>query len=135
MRKSKWTAGAVMGAMLLTMTAALLAPVTAEAADLRLRTRLTGPAIAGVTPHGVAKYRERGAKRKFATEVQDVNLPDGTVLHVRVNSTEVGTLTLSLQRGQLELRTRDGDTVPVIVKGDVVTVVDAGNITIVSGTF
>ncbi len=136
MRKSKWTAGAVIAAMLLTVAAGLMTPVTAEAADLRLRTKLTGPKIGNERPHGVAKFRERGANRKFSAEVQDVNLPAGTVLHVFVNSTELGTITLSaLQRGELELRTRDGDVVPPMAKGDVISVVDSANVTILSGTF
>jgi hypothetical protein len=136
MRKSKWTAGALVAAMLLTVVAGITAPVTAEAAGVKLKTKLTGPAIGGQVPHGVAKFKEKGANRKFSTEVQDVNLPAGTVLHVFVNSTELGTITLSaLKRGQLEVHTKDGGVVPPMAKGDVVTVVDPGSVTILSGTF
>jgi hypothetical protein len=137
MSKSKWTVSAMVAAMLLTMVAGFTVPVTAEAAAVRLRTKLTGPAIGGEVPHGVAKFRERAnGNRRFSTEVEDVNLPAGTVLHVFVNSTELGTITLSaLQKGELEVKTRDGGVVPPMAKGDVVTVKDSGNITILSGTF
>ena len=136
MRKSKWTVGALAAAMLLTVVAGTTAPTTAEAACVRLKAKLTGPAIGGEVPHGVAKFRERGANRKFSAEVQDVNLPAGTVLHVLVNSVELGTITLSaLQRGELEVHTKDGGIVPPMAKGGVVTVVAPGGSTILSGTF
>lgn len=136
MRQSKWTAGGLVAAMLLSVVAAISAPMTAEAAGIKLKVKLTGAAIGGQTPHGVAKYKEKGANRKFSTEVQDVNLPAGTVLHVFVNSTEMGTITLSaLKRGQLEVNTKDGGVVPPMAKGDVVTVKDSGSITILSGAF
>ncbi len=136
MRKSKWTVGALVAAMLLTVVAGTTAPTTAEAAGVRLKAKLTGPAIGGEVPHGVAKFRERGANRKFSAEVQDVNLPAGSVLHVLVNSVELGTITLSaLQRGQLEVHTKDGGIVPPMGKGGVVTVVAPGGSTILSGTF
>jgi len=136
MRKSKWTASGLVAAMLLTVVAGIMAPVTAEAAAVKLKAKLTGPAIGGQVPHGVAKFKEKGANRRFSTEVEDVNLAAGTVLHVFVNSTELGTITLSaLQKGELEVKTRDGGVVPPMAKGDVVTVVAPGGVTILSGTF
>jgi len=136
MRKSRRTAVGLVAAMLLTAVAGISAPTTAEAAGVKLKVKLTGPAIGGQTPHGVAKFKDKGTKRKFSTEVQDVNLPAGTVLHVFVNSTEMGTITLSaLKNGQLEVNTKDGGIVPPMAKGDVVTVKDTGGVTILSGTF
>lgn len=136
MRKSKWTASALVAAMLLTVVAGITAPITAEAAGVKLKAKLTGPAIGGEVPKGIAKFKEKGANRRFSTEVEHVNLPAGTVLHVFVNSTELGTITLSaLKAGQLEVKTKDGGVVPPMAKGDVVAVKDPGGITILSGTF
>ncbi len=135
MRKSKWTAGALVAAMLLTLGAGLVAPVTADAASVKLKTKLTGAPIGGVTPKGQAKYRDKGTSRKFHAEVDHVNLPAGTVLTVFVKSTKLGTITLGSDSGSLELNTKDGQTVPTMAKGDVITVVDPSSITILSGTF
>jgi len=102
---------------------------------VQMRIRLTGPAINGITPKGVARFRSRGTRMDFKVQVEKVNLPDGTELSVKVNDSVVGTLVLNLRRGRLELNTQDGETVPAIQSGDVVTVTDAAGNALLSGTF
>ena len=102
----------------------------------RLKTRLAGAAIAGKTPEGSAEFRSESIKGRteFKVEVEHVNLPDGTTLDVSVNGTVVGHITLKFGGGELELNSQDGDTVPAVVKGDMVTVANGGT-TILAGAF
>src|SRR5918997_5954276 len=55
---------------------------------------LSGPAINGVTPEGRARYELEFGRREFEVEVRDVNLPQGTVLSVFVNATQVAIFAL-----------------------------------------
>ena len=97
---------------------------------------LTGPAIGGVTPKGEAELDTfADGSRKFKAEAEDVNLPDGTILNVLVDGNKVGTLTLLNHRGELELKTRDGQTVPMINPGAKITIIDSTGAAILSGTF
>ncbi len=104
-------------------------------AQSRVRISLTGAAIARVTPEGHAEFRSAGAQRQLNVEVEKVNLADGTVLTVNVNGSTVSTLTLKLWRGAAEINTSNGASVPVIHKGDVVTVVKADGTVIERGSF
>ena len=99
------------------------------------RVELTGPALNGRIPDGRAEFRIDGARRGFKVQVEDVNLPGGTRLAVRVNGATVGSLRLTVGRGEMELRSQDGATVPAIRRGDVVTVVAANGSVVVSGHF
>ena len=104
----------------------------------RLKTKLAGGAIQGKTPEGSAEFRLDAKNRsEFKVEVENVNLPAGTVLDVTVgaSSTVVGHITLNkFGEGELELRSQDGDTVPAVAAHDTVTVLNAG-MAILSGTF
>ncbi|MCS6863323.1 MAG: hypothetical protein NZT92_23700 [Abditibacteriales bacterium] len=102
---------------------------------VRRKINLSGEAIGGVTPKGKAEFRARGRQTKFKVEVERFNLPNGTVLTVRVNGTPVGTLTLNMRTGELELNSNDGDTVPAIRRRDQVTVTDARGAVLLSGHF
>jgi hypothetical protein len=103
------------------------------AQETRLRARLAGPAINGLVPGGNAEFRSRPGRAKFKAQAEDVNLPDGTVLMVKLNGNAVGTLTLALRRGELELNTQDGQTVPSASSGDIVTICDANGVVLLSG--
>ena len=100
-----------------------LAPgVWAKDGDVRLSTNLSGAAIQGVVPSGHADYRARGAERRFSVEVEDVKLPQGTVLSIVVQGVEVGTVALdSLGGADLNLDSRI-DTVPVVASGGLIVV-------------
>src|SRR4051812_50109494 len=103
-----------------------LAGVAASAGgdDVITQTTLTGSAIGGLTPKGVAEHRlSADGSRRLKVEVEDVNLPAGTVLNVLVNGTLVGPLTLNTFReGELQLETNDGQAVPQINAGATVSV-------------
>jgi hypothetical protein len=51
-----------------------------------------------------------------------------------VGSTVVGHIALKFGGGELELNSQDGDTVPALVKGSMVTVANGGT-TILAGVF
>src|SRR5215471_4725894 len=109
---------------------------TATPAPIALEARLSGPAIAGVTPEGEAEFQLLSdGSRKLELEVEDVNLADGTMLNVLIDGSQVGTLTLMGHRGELELKTRDGQTVPPVVAGSQVMITDQAGHTILSGVF
>ncbi len=106
----------------------------------RHKAKLAGPSIQGRTPEGSASFKSRSASRaELEVEVEDVNLPAGTALTVTVShggaATTVGQITLSgLGSGELELNTENGDVVPAVSSGDVVTVLN-GATAVVSGVF
>ncbi len=108
--------------------------------QVRLKTRLAGAAIQDKTPECSAEFRSDSRNRtKFTVEVEKINLPAGTMLDVDVQhngaSQTVGQIKLSAAgSGELELESQDGDTVPVVQAGDMVTVSNAGK-TILAGVF
>lgn len=80
--------------------------------------------------------RETG-RTEFKTEVENVNLAQGTVPDAcsMAASQVVGHITLSaFSSGELELESQDGDIVPAVQAGDMVIVSIAG-VTILSGVF
>ena len=110
--------------------------------EIRLKTNLTGPAIAGVTPKGEAEFRAIPSRNRSSlkVEAEHVNLPSGTVLTVvlqsGVVSTNIGTMTLnSFGEAELDLDSQDGDTVPAVQKGDKVSVTDGAATTYLIGIF
>lgn len=88
---------------------------------------LSGPAIDGVTPRGLAiadqSQFSSGGSTILTVEVKDINLPDGTVLGVTLDFTPIGSITLSDRRGAMsanlghfavsrdQVRVKNGDTV------------------------
>jgi hypothetical protein len=113
-------------------------PTPQPGADLRVRIPLAGAPINGMLPQGHADFRLRAdGRRSLEVEVQDLNLPAGTALTVLVNGTSIGQIVLnSVFRGEVELETEHGQTVPAITQGTTVTVVNATTgATILSGTF
>ena len=90
-----------------------------------LTAQLTGEPIGGATPHGFSYYTVITAAtpdpvKLLFVSVSNVNLPDGTVLQVSLNSAAIGTITLdndaanSMEggHGSLRLSSLNGDTVP-----------------------
>lgn len=121
---------------LLAVVVSLSATMAAFAGDtLRLEADLAGSAIGDVAPSGDADWRMRddGFKR-LSVDVEDVDLPDDTVLDVMACGVSVGAIVLDGGEGELDLDERDGDTVPTCAEGDAVTV-SFGETTVVSGTF
>src|ERR1700754_3426711 len=59
--------------------------------DLRLYAGLSGAPIGGITPGGVAEYRDRlNGRRELTVSAGSVNLPVGTLLNVVVNGASAG---------------------------------------------
>jgi hypothetical protein len=117
-------------AVLLILSQAM--PADSHNSEVRLRARLAGSAIGGVNPEGNADFRSDARGRtRLNVEVEHVNLPQGTVLSVSLThggtSTVIGHTTLNaLGFGELELNSQDGDSVPAVQTGDVVTVMNGG---------
>lgn len=120
-------------AMLLAMPALM----AAKDNEVRLRTALSGGALAGLKPSGNADFRAIAAQAsaRLNVEVEDVNLAAGTKVSVFVDGVQAGSITISaapVRGGELELNTQDGQSVPSIKAGAVV-VVRNGATAILSG--
>jgi len=106
--------------------------------EVRLKTRLSGAAIGGKVPEGSAEFRSEAAKNRsrIQVEVENVNLPAGTILTVAINGvTLTKTITLSATGfGELELDTQDGDVVPTVTTGSTITVMNGAK-AILAGVF
>jgi hypothetical protein len=96
---------------------------------------LTGATVNGVVPEGEAELERESEGTHLKVSVNHLNLADGTVLNVLVDSVKVGTITLGGQKGELRLRTDRGQPVPPIVNGTTVTVTNATGATLLSGAF
>jgi hypothetical protein len=128
-------------AFVLAATLAMSSSMFADSkTEVRLRTQLTGGAIGGITPSGNADFRSDSRGRtRLNVEVEHVNLAQGTMLMVTLThagaTSTVGTLTLhATGGGELELDSQDGQTVPAIQSGDVITVMNGGA-AILAGVF
>jgi hypothetical protein len=124
-------------ALLATLAALAAAPALASDDETIINAGLSGAAINGQTPEGKAVFRQRpGNDLKLEVEVQDVNLPAGTVLNVFVGSQQVATLTLNtLRAGEVELETERGQAVPAVTNGTTVAVRNQSGANIVTGAF
>jgi hypothetical protein len=102
--------------------------------QVRLDTKLAGGAIGNKRPEGNADFRSQTGSSRLNVEVENVNLPDGTVLTVSVVqgavSTVVGTITLNsaIAENELELNSQNGAAVPALVAGNMVTVANGATI-------
>ena len=112
--------------------------LAAKDAETRLKATLTGAAIGNNTPSGSADFRSQTSRTRLNVEVEHVNLADGSVLDVTLthagSASNIGHITISLNRGELELESEHGAVVPAVQKGDVITVSNAGA-AIVVGSF
>ncbi|HEX8335858.1 MAG TPA: hypothetical protein VF621_03970, partial [Pyrinomonadaceae bacterium] len=101
-------------ALLATLAALAAAPAFASDDEVFINAVLSGAPVNGQTPVGKAEFRQRpGNDLKLEVEVQDVNLPAGTVLNVFVNGQQIGgVITLnSFRAGEVELETGRGQAV------------------------
>ena len=96
---------------------------------------LSGATVNGVLPNGFAQYEIHSSRRELEIEVNQVNLPAGTLLGVTVDNTAVGQLFIESDgRGRLRLRTDNGQFVPVVVSGSTIVLRNGGT-AILSGVF
>jgi flagellar motor protein MotB len=97
--------------------------------------------LVGVAPFngafGFAEFEQEGTRAKLQIEVEDVNLPDGTMLDVLVNGNPLAGVTLPLIGGKatLVLDSTKGQTVPMIGPGSTIAVTTTGGATVVHGMF
>jgi Domain of unknown function (DUF4214) len=124
-------------ALVATLAAFAAAPAFANDDETIIEAGLVGAALGGQTPHGKAVFRQRpGNDLKLEVEVEDVNLPAGTVLNVLIGGQQVATLTLgALRAGEVELETERGQSVPAITNGTSVAVRNQSGANIVTGAF
>src|SRR5215210_5854248 len=124
-------------AILATLAALAAAPAFAGDEEVIIEAGLAGQVIGGQTPTGKAVYRQRPAgDLKLQVEVQDVNLPAGTVLTVFVGGQQFATLTIdALRAGRVERETGQGQAVPVVTNGTPVAVRNSAGANIVTGSF
>jgi hypothetical protein len=108
---------------------------TPAGVEAEIEIKLAGAAINGVTPEGDANLEREREGTHLRVRVDRVNLADGTVLNVLVDSVKIGTITLSRQRGEIRLRTDRGQPVPPVVNGTTVAVTNEANVTLLGGTF
>ena len=114
----------------------LTAPNIQAAAEVRMVTQLTGAPIIGLVPKGFAEFRSRVDASRFKVQVQNVNLPPGTVLNVLVDNASMGLITLSpALAGELQLNSKDGATLPSVAPGTTVVVTHPTLGTILAGVF
>ena len=107
---------------------------------VRLRATLHGAAIQRIRPEGNADFRiDSPTQLRLKVEVENVNLPNGTKLVVSIqhagSSMNVGTIVLTnAGEAELELESEHGQSVPVVHRGDTVTVSHDSD-TIAAGVF
>ncbi|MBX9658989.1 MAG: hypothetical protein K2X00_10510 [Nitrospiraceae bacterium] len=103
-------------------------------------TRLSAKMISGVAS-GKADYRARGNRKRLNVEAEDLPGTTPAALGVFVNaSAQVGTMALAvcpaaptLLCGELELNTQDGQAVPTLKAGDIISIGTAATSAILSG--
>jgi hypothetical protein len=96
---------------------------------------LTGPTIGGAMSSGMGQYVEFGATNRELEVFVRLRLPAATVLNVFLGTNNIGTITLRADGyGKLELETSEGDTVPTVIAGNMLTIKNGGT-TVLSGTF
>lgn len=101
-----------------------------------MRIRLVGASLNGATPVGEAEFRrEAEGSRRLRIRIENVNLPNGTVLNVLVDNVKVGELVINSLKGEIELRTDHGQTTPPVVNGTSIVVSDRTGTTVIAGTF
>jgi hypothetical protein len=107
-----------------------------QAADVRLVAKMVSGAASGK-----AVYRERGNHRRLVVGAEDIPGTTPSPQTVFVNSSPVGNMILNacpapatqLLCGDLELNTKDGEQVPVILKGQIISI--GFNPAALAGTF
>ena len=72
----------------------LALPLTAAEVKIDLRTVLSGPIYNGVQPKGKGEFQSENNVNRFIVEVNNINLPNGTLVNVFANGAPVGQIRL-----------------------------------------
>src|SRR5690348_8750798 len=97
----------------ITIGITMLALTAASAwADCRKKINLV-PTGAGISKDvsGTAEVRQQGTAQKFKVSM-DAAVRNGAIFVVKSNGQLAGTITIQLGSGELDLNTKDGDTLP-----------------------
>jgi len=124
----------------LTIAITMLALTTASAwADCRKKINLV-PTGAGISKDisGTAEVRQQGTAQKFKVSM-DAAVRNGAIFVVKSNGQLAGTLTIQLGSGELDLNTKDGDTLPPGVNPvcsiSTLSVSSSSGVTVLNGSF
>jgi hypothetical protein len=120
---------------MMTLSAGIALAQSGGGGEVRLSARM----VSG-TASSKADYRERGNRRRLNVEAEDLPNTTPSPQAVYVNNVQVGTLTLAacpipaqqLLCGEMELNTQDGQAVPVVTRGQIVSI--GVNPSVLSGT-
>jgi|SRR6516225_102615 hypothetical protein len=120
--------------LLLALTAAAPLASAQRAASLHIDWTiiLNGPPLDGMKPIGNSDYEVQNTFRRFEADCDQVNVPDGTQLDVRVNGKYVGSFRSLDQGGALVLT---GSRAPNVTKGTRVSIDLHNGPVIVSGHY
>jgi hypothetical protein len=107
------------------MLAASTLSAQAQSGEVRVKAKMASGAASGQ-----ADYRERGSRRRLNVQAEDLPSTTGSPQPVFVNGSQVGTMALTacplpamqLLCGEMELNTQDGQQVPVITRGQIVSI-------------
>jgi hypothetical protein len=87
--------------------------------------RLVGTARAPLAS-GTAKFEQQSTRRKFSVEAEDLRAFNGARAAVAVDGRQVGTAPISLGKFDLNLDTRNSQSVPNVTQGSRVVVTVGG---------
>jgi hypothetical protein len=137
-KRLNWLVLAFSAIVLSIMPIAMLTDASSNFADevpSLVRTANLAAPNGAVNPHGVGTYNVYpSGNRELEVEIEDVSLADGTVLSAFVDGNQIGTITLSAQKGKVRLKTSLGDTVPTVNDG-MSCEVKNGSTVLVTGVF
>ena len=133
-KKRTLMSASVLALLLFTLTAAAPFASAQRPAGIRIDWTiiLRGPALNGMTPIGNSDYEVQNTFRRFEADCDQVNVPDGTLLDVRVNGKVVGSFRTLDQGGALILT---GVRAPNVTKGTRVSINHHDGAAIVSGRY
>ncbi len=139
MTESK-TVIAMAGTILFLGTLALMGNQASAASGSGGEVRLKASMVSGAAS-GAADYRERGTRRRLNVQAEDLRSTTPSPQTVYVNGVQVGSLPLeacpapaqNLLCGEMELNTQDGQAVPVVTAGQIVSI--GQNPAVLAGTF
>jgi hypothetical protein len=125
MKVSQTIAVSVSSVLFLGMITLSTGLALAQSGEVRLSAKMVSGAASGK-----ADYRERGNRRRLNVEAEDLPNTTPSPQTVFVNGASVGNMTLAacpvpatqLLCGELELNMQDGQSVPVIVRGQIVSI-------------
>lgn len=110
---------------MMTLSTGLALAQSGGGGEVRLSASMVSAAASGKVD-----YRERGNRRRLNVEAEDLSNTTPTHQTVYVSGSPVGTIALTacpvpaqqLLCGELELNTQDGQQVPVITRGQIVSI-------------